>query len=330
MRNSRGLGLVGLVGLAGLVGLVGCVTGSADPVASYGASAGSDGGATAGTEAIQAATSVPTDDTDGGSGGGLASSTGPTVEGGSRCQVSAAHVACERETTAFQGGTLFWQVPTGTAPAQGWPVVILFHGSFFGPENLWQGGPELPYGGFHQLRVQAALLDNGFALFTPEATAGVAWATNFPPGPAADVTYLASGDHELMQGLFVALEAGEFGAMDMTRLYATGISSGGYMTSRMAQTYPGRFRALAIQSGSYATCSNLLCAVPSPQPSDHPPTLFLHGQLDLVVPISTMLDYAQQLGSQGLIHAEVIDPSGSHAWIGQSPQELVAWFEQHS
>ncbi|MBV1859593.1 MAG: hypothetical protein KUG77_14360 [Nannocystaceae bacterium] len=247
----------------------------------------------------------------------------------SRCQVSAAFVSCERETDAFEGRTLYWQTPLGTPPPAGWPVVVLFHGSFFGPDDLWEGGAELPFGGFHQLRLQAALLDAGFALFTPEAAGGVAWATNFPPGPAADPVYLASGDHRMMLALLDAFESGEFGPIDTGRQYATGISSGGYMTSRMAENYPGEFRALAIHSAAYATCSNLLCVVPDPLPTDHPPTLFLHGQLDVIVPMSTMVEYVEQMADQGLEHAEVIDPTGTHAWLEQAPQEIVEWFQSH-
>lgn len=255
------------------------------------------------------------------------SSGGDVEPVGSRCQVSDAFVSCDRETDEFEGRTLYWQTPVGAPPPAGWPVVVLFHGSFFGPENLWEGGVNLPFGGFHQLQLQAALLDAGFALFTPEASGGVAWATNFPPGPAADPVYLASGDHQMMLALLEAFDSGEFGPIDTSRQYATGISSGGYMTSRMAGNYPGEFRALAIQSAAYATCSNLICVVPDPLPSDHPPTLFLHGELDAVVPISTMVEYVSQMTSQGLVHAEVVDPTGTHRWLAQAPQQVVAWFE---
>ena len=45
-------------------------------------------------------------------------------------------------------------------------------------------------------------------------------------------------------------EARAVGPLDPSRLLAIGVSSGGYMTSRMAVSYPGKFRALAIAAGA--------------------------------------------------------------------------------
>jgi predicted esterase len=128
--------------------------------------------------------------------------------------------------------------------------------------------------------------------------------------------------------LFAALSAGELGSLDPQSLYAMGISSGGYMTSRMAVSYQGKFKALAIASGSYATCGGLACVVP-PLPSDHPPTLFLHGDLDAIVPIQTMESYRSALKSQGLQSCEVVDRGAGHQWLTEGPGAVLAWFEQH-
>jgi predicted esterase len=130
-----------------------------------------------------------------------------------------------------------------------------------------------------------------------------------------------------MQAILSNLAAGSFGPCDGTRLYATGLSSGGYMTSRMAVSYPGRFKALAIQSASYATCGGAICTVPEMLPPNHPPTLFLHGQLDDVVPISTMFPYRDKLTSEGRRVDTVIDASAGHAWIAAAPPAVRAWFD---
>src|SRR5262249_52034297 len=122
---------------------------------------------------------------------------------------------------------------------------------------------------------------------------------------------------------------GTFGPIDMSRLYATGISSGGYMTSRMAVSYAGMFKALAVQSGSYATCAGLLCAIPDRLPSDHPPTLFLHGRVDLIVPLLTMQMYADRLTAEGHPVKVVIDDSAGHRTLARAPNEILAWFEAH-
>lgn len=129
-----------------------------------------------------------------------------------------------------------------------------------------------------------------------------------------------------MLEIFERIEDGDFGPLDSTSLFATGISSGGYMTSRMAVSYPGRFRALAIHSASYATCSGPLCSVPEDLPADHPPALFLHGELDPTVPVATMRAYADALSAQGTPVETVIDPAGGHEWIAEAPIEIPAWF----
>ncbi|MCP4500742.1 MAG: hypothetical protein GY822_12345 [Deltaproteobacteria bacterium] len=94
--------------------------------------------------------------------------------------------------------------------------------------------------------------------------------------------------HQLMLALFENVSLQKFGPLDDQRLFAIGISSGGYMTSRMAVSYPGRFVALAIVAGGHATCSGPICNLPDALPRDHPPTVFLHGKQDVVVPAESM------------------------------------------
>jgi len=132
----------------------------------------------------------------------------------------------------------------------------------------------------------------------------------------------------VMNELFAGIEAGRFGPLDPSHLYATGISSGGFMTSRMAVSYRGRFRALAIHSGSYATCPTV-CVIPTPLPKDHPPTLFVQGALDPVVPLPEMELYRGVLSAEGFEVSTLINPTGAHAWFAQSGPAILAWFQAH-
>ena len=191
----------------------------------------------------------------------------------------------------------------------------------------WPASPLEPFGAYYQTQVVQGLLDNGFAVLTPEThLAGLTfWDTNNPLVP----DYYQSNDHALMLTIFDRLADGTFGAVNPARLFATGISSGGYMTSRMAVSYPGRFKALAIQSASYATCAGPLCSI-GPIPTDHPPTLFLHGNLDPVVPVGTMWAYAGALNAAGRPTLVVVDPLSLHRWIPQAPGEVVNWFRTYN
>lgn len=244
----------------------------------------------------------------------------PVLMKPSRCAVQPGSIDCPHEITSVMGRQVHWQVPLGAAPAAGWPVVLMFQGTGFGPDLTWSGGEALPYGGFQQIRLQALLLDHGFAVIAPAAN--VAWSTNFP-------NYEGSADHALMLALLAALAGDQiFGEIDESRMYATGISSGGYMTSRMAVSYAGSFAALAIRSASYATCAGAICAVPK-LPADHPPTLLLHGAKDNTVPVSTAQLYADALQAAGVEHAMTVDPQAGHEWLKVAPEEVTCWFLQH-
>jgi len=135
-------------------------------------------------------------------------------------------------------------------------------------------------------------------------------------------------DDVLMQALLASVSGGGFGPIDVTRLYAMGISSGGFMTSRMAVSYAGKFRALVDHSGSYATCSDT-CIVPTPLPADHPPTLFLHGDQDDVVPLSAIQPYIDALTSEGHEAQLVTDADAGHQWLPEGAQVIPAWFDSH-
>jgi predicted esterase len=255
---------------------------------------------------------------------------GPSARGyEADCTVSAESVLCKYTLTELttEAGTrnIYWTAPIGTPPDAGFPVALIFQGSFFGPSFTWQElTPDLPFGGFYQGLLHVALLEAGFVVIEPEAEGGIAWQTN------AGGDYLASSDHALMLELLRRFEDTEdFGSIDTTRMYATGISSGGYMTSRMAVSYPGKFRALAIQSGSYATCLGPFCEVPSMLPSDHPPTLLLHGDADGTVPLDTAVAYYDALVAQGIETELIVDMGIGHAWLASAPEAITSWFLEH-
>lgn len=287
--------------------LAGCGGGSPGALADAGAGAMSDGSVSA-SDAIAAG----------------------DADAASRCMQTPDRVSCPllRQSLALAPGVtrdVYYQVPIGPAPVNGWSVVLLFQGSFASPAITMQATASEPFGAYYQVLLVKRLLDAGYAVIAPAAHAGGStfWDTNVPPWDAA---WSGSPDDELMVRLFAAMDAGTFGPLDSAHRYATGISSGGYMTSRMAVSYAGRFRALVIASASYATCSGPLCNVPEPLPADHPPTLFLHGGADPVVPPSTMMRYRDALAAEGHPVDTVIDPAAGHQWLAAAPDSELTWF----
>ena len=254
---------------------------------------------------------------------------------GSRCTDEGGRLHCAHHTTTLSTGLsgitprkVHWQVPLGEPPDPGWPTVILFQGSLVSADYFWDIVDAETFGAQNSLRLTHTLLDEGFAVVTPEARlAGAgAWETNIPP---MSEQWSSSGDHAFMLDIFAAIEDGSFGELDADRLYAAGISSGGYMTSRMDLAYRSRFRALAIHSASWATCAGSLCELPLPLDAGHLPTLFLHGEADAVVPIESMLPYHEALLDAGVASELIVDPDAGHGWLDAAPDEILRWFEHH-
>jgi dienelactone hydrolase len=253
---------------------------------------------------------------------------------GSLCMLSDEMVSCPHHTSTLETGTtglinrdVHWMVPFGSPPDDGWPAVLIFQGSVFNPEHNWKGTITDLYGAYYQVLVLKNLLDAGYVVLTPEAHLGgeTFWDTNVP---LYANNWENAPDHDFMLAIFQAIDDGVFGQIDSSRMYATGLSSGGYMTSRMAVSYPGRFKSLAIMAGSYATCMGILCTVPDTLPADHPPTLFLHGQNDLAVPVYTMEPYEEKLRLMGIETRKVINDACGHEWIPEAPEEVLGWFNQ--
>jgi len=249
----------------------------------------------------------------------------PIDDGGSRCDGDAT-LTCSSHAIVLGGRTVTYEVPLGTPPANGWPAVVFYQGSFIPGSRAFSASQGASFGQYQLTSTVKALLDGGYAVIAPNALGdGMQyWQTNVPPYSTA---WIGCADDLFVRQLLDAMTAATFGPLDDTRLYAMGISSGGFMTSRMAVSYAGTFRALAIASASYATCG-LTCTVPA-LPPDHPPTLFLHGANDTVVPVATMTPYRDALIGGGRTTNAIIDPAAGHEWVSQAVTAVPAWFDAH-
>ena len=261
----------------------------------------------------------------------VSSGSGGTNPAGSRCTINGATVTCEHQMTHLddsnESRTVLFETPLGTPPAAGWPAVLYFQGSFVAGHTSFQANKSDSFGAYDLTLTIKALLDRGYAVIAPDAASNGStyWETNIPP---YSLSWSDCPDDILMNHLFGALSSGALGPLDSSRLYAMGISSGGFMTSRMAVSYPGKFRALVDHSGSYATCSNV-CSVPTPLPTDHPPTLFLHGDQDAIVPMSAITPYFDALSMEGHETKVITDPSAGHQWLSEGPVAIPNWFDSH-
>jgi poly(3-hydroxybutyrate) depolymerase len=248
-----------------------------------------------------------------------------------RCPVTSTGVSCAHEVASISDANgprqVAYATPIGAAPSGGWPTVIYFQGSFLPGHSAFAAAPSDPLGMYELTLTIGAFLDRGYAVLAPDAASngGTFWQTNIPPYSSS---WPGCSDDVLMHNLFASIEKGAFGPLDASRLYAMGFSSGGFMTSRMAVSYAGRFRALADHSGSYATCG-ATCTVPTPLPPDHPPTLFLHGDADKVVPMSAVQPYIDALQAEGHVTKLVTDADAGHQWLAEAVGAVPDWFDAH-
>jgi len=235
-------------------------------------------------------------------------------------------ITCTHHTTKLFGRDIHYQAPLTPPP---WRAAILFQGSFYSAELTWSGRAGQAHGALYQAQLVRDLLAHGYVVITPETKldGNSFWDTNVIPF-VGDWRGM-SPEHELMVALLQRIKNGAFGAIDPREVFAAGISSGGYMTSRVGIEYPGAFAAIAIQSASYATCAGFWCWVPKRLPRHHPPTLLLHGARDQVVPLATMREYSLRLAESAIPAAVVVDPNVGHAWLAQAPHAIVEWFDAH-
>jgi len=249
----------------------------------------------------------------------------------SLCTADSWSVSCPSSSTSLYAAGLwrsvYYQTPAGTPPSGGWPVVVFYQGSFNPAWTAFSGTQADPFGRYSLALTTKTLLDNGYAVVAPNALLNgtTYWQTNIAPYAT---NWSISADHPFVLAVLSGISGGRFGPLNAGRKYAMGISSGGFMTSRMAVSYGGQFKALAVQSGSYAWCSSA-CVVPVPLPSNHPPTLFLHGLLDTVVPIGSMTVYRDELNREGRSTRTVVNPNAGHEWLPEGPQEVLGWFNGH-
>lgn len=233
---------------------------------------------------------------------------------------------CDKKSFAvnfIESRQVLYRLPSGPAPKKGFPVVFLFQGSYFPVE--FSRTSDLPFGGFHEVRLIQKLLDHGFAVVAPRARFRLGWETNMPSMNG----YHGTSDYKFMAMILKSIYEGEFGKLDPYSLYATGISSGGYHSSRMAIEFPDIFKAIAIHSASYATFLGPLTPSIPALPLNHPPTLFIHGAQDKIVPMDTTLPYIQKLYEAGVEQKMIESANEGHAWFSFSPDAITKWFLSH-
>eukprot|EP01060_Flectonema_neradi_P015990 TRINITY_DN2260_c5_g1_i1.p1 TRINITY_DN2260_c5_g1~~TRINITY_DN2260_c5_g1_i1.p1 ORF type:complete len:297 (+),score=54.21 TRINITY_DN2260_c5_g1_i1:44-892(+) len=258
----------------------------------------------------------------------------------SRCTVTNSRATCTFEKETLQTRDVLYQVPEGTPPTGGWPVMIQFHGWRMGGEKDWDASSSASSGVYYKVATKAHLLNTGFAVFAPDANEfhdGGYWETNIDPYASDNLkVWETSDDHRFLTALIAEIKGGVYGNLNVDKLHAMGFSSGGFMTSRMGFNYFDEFKSISVVAGGPAWCDGWWCPetfFSSPEPKNavekHPPTLFLHGSRDTICRPQYATDYYNRLEAAGRATKYVTESVG-HAWLSSSPGEIVNWVRQHN
>ena len=224
---------------------------------------------------------------------------------------------------------ILYQKPDTLPPENGYPVLFLLHGasqypfSWFFPFNFWS---------IEQTRFSEKALDAGFFIVSPSSGRPIR------PGPHAWSSFIENVNESLDLQLFISLfdwlENEDTFHLDLNHVFCAGFSSGGFMTSRLAKTFPHQFSGVLIHSGTDAdsiTFSELGpefdCNSSQSYPSNHPPTLVVHGEKDQLVPYDCGLHFYEELQRNNITTSLLTDEERGHIWLSSRSNEMIDWFE---
>ena len=177
-------------------------------------------------------------------------------------------------------------LPEAYAPGVSLPLVINLHG--FGSD----AGEQRSYSGMNLVADTAGYLvvyPQGLNRQTSFGGSGNSWNAGFGT-EVDDVGFLS----ELIDRLWTTYD------IDLSRVYATGMSNGGYMSYELACSLSDRIAAIASVTGSMTLETFSDCAPERPVP-----VLQFHGTADLVVPYNGIPPFSRPL-------EEVIDYWTTH------------------
>ncbi len=222
------------------------------------------------------------------------------------------------------------------------------------PLIVWvHGGPTAAYGFDHPDARQAAMVEAGYAVFLPNPRGSAGYGQAFA---RANIGDMGGGDlRDILAGVDALVAAG---VADDNRVAIVGTSYGGFMSAwAIGQT--GRFRASVPMAAvtnwlSFHNTTNIgrfdelfLAADPYDRMGDYftrspvvharrisTPTLVMHGELDLCVPVSQGREFYQALAEAGVETELVVYPREGHGWrerahIVDGNERMRAWLDRH-
>ncbi|MBC7128639.1 MAG: dienelactone hydrolase family protein [Thermoplasmatales archaeon] len=118
---------------------------------------------------------------------------------------------------------------------------------------------------------------------------------------------------------------------DMERIYVCGFSSGAFMASRLAIFCGDKIEGVVIYAGANADYIKITkngpefdCISNQSIPSNHSPSLIIHGKKDRFVPYECGFHYYEELIKNG-IDAKFVSTIGGHRWQFMYNKYIFEW-----
>lgn len=229
------------------------------------------------------------------------------------------------------GWKVYLVLPRGKSPEKGWPVVVLLHGrgqtagAWFGEGLLSRGDQKL----FPPLA-----LKSGMVVIAPEAREP--FGKGIRQWDFFHRNLQNSPDLTFFRDLFQWMEKNTKITFDISRVHGVGISSGGFMASRLALAFPDKWASLIVIAAGNADSFPQIPSFPldskalgSEISTQHPPTLIIHGAGDRIVPFVYGERYFQDLKQAGIKTEMLVIPEGGHQWPTQFHENMIKWLSSN-
>jgi len=233
------------------------------------------------------------------------------------------------ELKEISGRHVYCVHPEGMPPANGWRVIILLHGR--GQSGgAWFGKGPLSMG--EQKTFPQDALRANYAILAPDS--GKNPISGARQWDCMHRVVERSEDLLFFRDLLNWVKKNDWARLDAGQAYVAGISSGGFMASRLAHVFPSRIRAVCIVSAGNADSVKMGHKLVSIFDSSttqtisvsHPSALILHGTADRLVPVDMARRYFHDLQAAGVrVRYEEI-PGGRHAWHAAFNKIILEWF----
>jgi predicted peptidase len=187
-----------------------------------------------------------------------------------------------------------------------WPLILFLHGAGERGRDVWKVATHGPP------KNVADHPDFPFIVVSPQCPEGEHWSSEILLGLLDDIT--------------------RHYKVDMSRIYLTGLSMGGYGTWDLGLTHPEKFAAIAPICGGGQKITVLLASREKSQALKTLGVWAFHGAKDPVVPLEEsqrMVDALKQAGAQD-VKLTVYPEAGHNSWTeAYNDPELYKWMLAH-